>query len=231
MIVHTANTPGSASQRAFTLIELLVVVTIIALLIGLLLPSLSKARDRARDTACLANLHTFGQVIPEYAHDHKGHIPGTRRNNTGDMVGRLQPYITDEGGTGVWKCPSHEDFQPKWTSSYGYNWQWMLSPGPDYPHSGASGFWNIGMPLAGIRNPSSKLVFVDHDIQDGHPGLWTYVQRPGDATPYSWVAMGRPKFRHDERTNVLWADGHSTIMEEQIADKKYENQYWNPVSR
>ena len=215
----------------FTLIELLVVVTIISLLVGLLLPSLSKARDRARDTSCMANMHTFGQVVPEYAYDHRGHVPGTRRNGQGDMVGRLSIYIPDKAGEGTWKCPSHVDFEDTWTSSYGYNWQWLLVPGPDYPHSGTNGFTNVGMPLAGIRTPSSKLMFVDHTLQEGMPGLWTYVQRPGDSTPYSWVAMGRPDFRHDENTNVLWVDGHAGYADKTIADVDYERQYWNPTAR
>ena len=63
---------------AFTLIELLVVIAIIALLIGILLPALSRARASGRAAKCLANLHSLGQGVALYAHEHRDVLPPSR---------------------------------------------------------------------------------------------------------------------------------------------------------
>lgn len=81
------------TRPAFTLIEVLVVVAIIALLISILLPSLKKARDQAKITACLANLHDFGQACTQYTVLYNGYYP-------------LVPYI---GSSIYWDNPGADD--------------------------------------------------------------------------------------------------------------------------
>ena len=52
---------------AFTLIELLVTIGVMGILLAILLPVLAGANATARQTASLANLHTIGQVMEQYA--------------------------------------------------------------------------------------------------------------------------------------------------------------------
>ncbi len=63
--------------KAFTLIELLVVISIISLLMAILVPYLGAARERTKRAVCMANLHSIGLSIFNYAHDNDDKlIPG-----------------------------------------------------------------------------------------------------------------------------------------------------------
>ena len=63
--------------RAYTLIEVLVVISIISMLVAILIPCLGAARERAKRALCMANLHSIGLSIFDYAHDNDGKlIPG-----------------------------------------------------------------------------------------------------------------------------------------------------------
>ncbi|MHC4204288.1 MAG: prepilin-type N-terminal cleavage/methylation domain-containing protein [Planctomycetota bacterium] len=63
--------------RAFTLVEILVVISIIALLVAILVPCLGAARERAKRAICMANLHSIGLSIFDYAHNNDDKlIPG-----------------------------------------------------------------------------------------------------------------------------------------------------------
>jgi len=64
-------------SRAFTLVEILVVISIIAMLVAILVPCLGAARERAKRAVCMANLHSIGLSIFDYAHDNDDKlIPG-----------------------------------------------------------------------------------------------------------------------------------------------------------
>ena len=81
----TRRSLGERLQAGFTIVELLVVISIIALLIALLLPALEEAKQDANSVACLANLHSQGQMLAEYAAEYKDAIPFCR--NAGAIWG------------------------------------------------------------------------------------------------------------------------------------------------
>src|SRR5205814_739790 len=98
-----------------------------------------------------------------YAQDYDDTLPLSGGSGDGDLVHILLPYTKQRYGQGIWKCPSHAQLTPAsgWTSSYGYNWEYLLIPGPDYPHSNWSGFGNSGVSLAFLARPAETLCFME----------------------------------------------------------------------
>ena len=224
-----------AAQRiaAFTLIELLVVIAIIAILAAILFPVFAQAREKARQAACLSNMKQIGIAAQLYTQDYDERLPGsgaldTDVSDANDLTGILVPYIRQQHGQGIWRCPSHTGFSAAsgWTSSYGYNWQYLLVPGPDYPHSEYNGFENGGVSLAYIARAATTLSFIEHTPPSTTVNLWTYVARPGDTTDTD--GFGRPNFRHNGKANGLYCDGHVKIAGPAIAQTVNETEYWDP---
>jgi len=222
-------------RQAFTLIELLVVISIIALLIGILLPALSAAREAGRSAACKSNCKQIGLAVYNYAAEQKDRLPMTNFGVGSDLTGSMEGYINAPWDSGVWRCPSHAGFEPGalMTTSYGYAWQYLMVPYTGYPYSG----WPIApanppaLSLASLRQLSSTLAFVDHELIDGNDRLWSYVRRPSDPTPPATLnGMGQPAFRHGNQTgNALFLDGHAALTNHDVADPAREAEFWNPL--
>src|SRR5205823_1556144 len=131
-------------------------------------------------------------------------------------------------GQGIWRCPSHARFQPAngWTSSYGYNLEYLLAPGPDYPHSGYNGFSNSGVALSFLDRPAATLCFMDQTVSPGSTNLWSYIARPGDTL--NTDGFGRPDFRHSGQANVLFCDSHVKVARPSFATLNSEPINWDP---
>jgi len=214
-------------HKGFTLIELLVVISVIALLIGILLPALAAARRSARAGQCKSNLHQVGLALEMRVTDDKGRLPETVPAGAGDHVEGYLDYLETQYARGIWVCPSHEDFDyaSGWTSSYGYNWQYLLEQAPGYPYSGWLGFGRPGMRTVVVSEPTKTVGYIDHHNVNGQ--LWTYVQRPGDTTAQS--GLGQVALRHDKTANVFYLDGHVQADGQYIADPLQEAEYWAAI--
>ena len=219
--------------RAFTLIELLVVIAVIAILAAILFPVFAQAREKARQAACLSNIKQIGIAVHLYAQDYDETLPGSGAttdpiSDSNDLTGAMRPYVAQKHGQGIWRCPSHTAFNAEsgWTSSYGYNWEYLLVPGPDYPHSGYNGFHNSGVRLAFLARPAETFAFIEQTAPAATVNLWTYVARPGDTDDTD--GFGRPNFRHSGKANVLFNDGHVKIFGPAIGQIGSEPLYWDP---
>ena len=225
---------GTLRRKAgFTLIELLVVIAIIAILAAILFPVFAQARDKARQAACQSNEKQLGAAVLLYAQDYDETLPDSGSSqgalsDTNDLTGILLPYTKQQHGQGIWRCPSHAAFRADygWTSSYGYNWEYLLAPGPDYPHSGYEGFQNSGVSLAFLAHAANTLSFIEHTAPSSTVNLWTYAVRPGDDDDTD--GFGRPNFRHSGMANVLFCDGHVKALGPAIGQPASEPTYWDP---
>lgn len=234
--MHNPNRRSKRSRATgFTLIELLVVISIIAVLVGILLPALGAARRTALDSQCKSNLKQLGITIANFAATNRDDLPESgSKPGGGDLSGYLERYSDQPWGEGIWVCPSHEDFEPgRDTSSYGYNWQYLLAPedGKPYPHLYPNGPSKLtGIPAAAVRRPSEVISFIDHAIPTQIPDpakvLWAYVLRPGD--PLVFPGFGRPDLRHQLAANAVFNDGHAEAVREEAIDPVNETKFWDP---
>ena len=217
-------------RAAFTLIELLVVIAVIAILAALLLPVLGRSRLSAQRAKCMSNLRQLGVAAELYWDDSGGNCfsyvpastnygaiywfgwigPGQEGRRAFDLsYGALYPHL---GGGDVRLCPSLgyalAQFKLKADGvafSYGYNF-YLSTPTTKPPVN-----------VSKLRQPAQTALFADaaqvNDFQapasPANPMLeeWYYVSTNANFTSRSYYPNGH--FRHSQRANVFFCDGHA----------------------
>jgi prepilin-type N-terminal cleavage/methylation domain-containing protein/prepilin-type processing-associated H-X9-DG protein len=224
-----AGAPAPCGPCAFTLIELLVVIAIIAILAALLLPVLARGRATAQRVKCASNLHQLGLAVQLYWDENGGdcfrYVFGS--TNVGQIYwfgwlgdgaegqrpfdatqGALYPYLR---GRGVEICPALNyclaQFKLKATgAAYGYGYNLSLSAAASRPP----------VRIAKIARTADTALLGDaaqvNDFQApasyDNPMLeeWYYLSWATNYSSRSYYPNGH--FRHAQRANVLFCDGH-----------------------
>lgn len=218
------------NRRAFTLIELLVVITIIGVLSAMLLPALGRAKVAAHRADCTGNIRQLGLATQMYWDENAGKCfrltDGSLNNGTlwwfgwldnsqpegqrpfSLAAGKLFPYLN---GSNVRLCPSLNPFSPHFklkatnvVFSYAYNFA-LTAPASQPPVKSTR-----------ISQPVNFALFADaaqaNDFQSpastGNPLLeeWWYLDAATNFSSGSYYGHGH--FRHAQRANVAFADGH-----------------------
>lgn len=233
-------------RRAFTLIELLVVIAILGVLAALMLPILVRAKASAWRADCASNLRQLAVATElywdenggncfkwDYGATNGGHLywvgwlgNGAEGQRVLDLsAGILYPYLR---GSSVRLCPALNpalgQFKLKATEVvYGYGYAGVLS--------------NSGVNVNRIKAPSQMGLFGDaaqvNDFQapasPQNPLLeeWYYLSSPANSNYTSSSYYPNGHFRHLQRANVVFCDGHlgQERMVPGSGDRRLPNQF------
>ncbi|MBR2440005.1 MAG: DUF1559 domain-containing protein [Lentisphaeria bacterium] len=219
------------TKSIFTLIELLVVIAIIAILAGMLLPALNSAREKGRGTSCINNQKQLTLAIIAYSNDNSGLYPFR-------TLGTASPYSGDPGwlfsafrvGTvsdyNVALCPS---FMPDYSgtkkeadiknlNSFKVCYGGIRSYGateniPFHIKGDASGNWKL---INFKKIGSSSTTMLGGDSYYGPDNNWG---KNGSQCDTIWMDRGdnpnspNAQFRHSNRVNMMFADGHVEALD------------------
>jgi len=247
------NRSSGAQQRGFTLIELLIVIGTIALLMAIMLPALNRARGQTRTIVCLSNLRQLGLAFACYANDYDDYaMPlfeqpdtywwGRKLSNGIDHTkGFVWPYLKGElKRESVYECPAQRYGSytlqgkppgvaegPQWiTSTYGYN-GYYLSP-PKSPWLQIQ--YRPWQKITTVIKPAEVIAFADTLLDRDFALTNIALLDPPwilNNSATEWGINGRPTtcFRHNDRANVVFVDGHCGSM------KLEGGQYCSPEAK
>ena len=220
-------------NKGFTLIELLVVIAIIALLVSILMPSLSVARELARQAVCVSNLRgmTFG--IHMYAQNNNGWVPTAEpplREFPDNRHWFMNAHVLENMNTHLRTetngmllgppdketmliCPTHGE-PTQWSDgtdlayglSYGMNGTWGVGGRPDHIKQRR---------MDEFCDESGVMVFIDACGTGAAPGIVLYKGCPKENIA----------FRHRDKANVAFLDGHVSSISENDVPFGMENRY------
>lgn len=217
--------------KSFTLIELLVVIAIIAILAAMLLPALNKARMTALKSSCQGNLKSMGTAVQMYAADHEDTLPGlngTTNYYNAWWKARIAPYMgipvkvadnwsvwKKQLSSGIFRCPvwrmeliTNTTGRPAtddhiYAGGYGYAYLDDTN-GLGYQHASRGVFWTK---INKVAKPSETFLIgdsADGNVSNSGYNCVLYVSGNSNGVP--------DPDRHDKAFNVVWVDGHVTLM-------------------
>lgn len=217
--------------EGFTLIEMLIVIAIISILATMLVPSLHRGRDITRSAKCLNNLRQLATVAHAYANIYDGHYPIAYYHigrvsyawdfNTMSDFRTNPPTASVEPGI-LWQGTSAEEIHqcPSFTGAH----NWLADPYTGYNYNtsyiGHGSGEAIVEParVSAVANPPGTALFGDGEYRSGaNKFMRAPWANPGDAG-FSGRFAGTQGYRHLDKTNVAFCDGHAASWSQRYTD-------------
>ncbi|EIQ01369.1 prepilin-type N-terminal cleavage/methylation domain-containing protein [Opitutaceae bacterium TAV1] len=201
---------SGARLAGFTLIELLTVITIIGILAAIIIPTVGKVRSSARRAQCASNLRQLHVGIIMYATDNRDMIiPCYNRETNMNWYRQgspLAPYFgSPRAFMQVLVCPENRSDAPMNPQDSHGNWVYNDY---GYPYT-VNGYvlrndTKNGPParLAELRTATQIVMMTDSAKGDD----W--------GASFTTETDSRIGAIHAGKLNVLWCDGHVTLLDD-----------------
>jgi len=208
-------------KKAFTIIEVLLVISIIALMIAIITPSLRKARQSARSVYCRSLLKQYSTTHYSYFLNTNELLPISTQGSSGGT----QPWFTlDEFRSYIGLQPLCEEYKiqdnrniQRYKPSYPERFicpsaMYALDNPEDslYPIDRSYGLNAHIYPsetVTTIHNPSQRICTAD--AMDWWFDYWECNKY--ETYGETWLGFntsGEAAFRHSEKANTVYWDGH-----------------------